>query len=320
MADRTAQDYQQWFENSWASVGSSVEKVEDSVRQINNAYSGWFVAGFRSATHEGNPDGLPRTADAACQLVGEAKRRLEALELTGEQREVARPEVNDTMWKAIISVDRLLGALSALAELARCAPNATSILFSPGRSSGSVFEKSYELGWDYYPTDEEDKVWQEDWPNPRSEWATQFGKSYPAVLEEYEDAEGWAEKVSRIPDEDLIVSRPERAGLLQQVTEIDKAVVDNWNEVALKALTQGTSTGFYEVGGVVIIDAKQGKDQPYLEWAKKLGGARLDAKITMTKKGGAFDSGKITVFGVQDEATFEAAIKRVSNKKVEFQG
>jgi hypothetical protein len=39
----------------------------------------------------------------------------------------------------------------------------------------------------------------------------------------------------------------------------------------------------------------------------------------MTKTGGAFDPGQITVVGVQDTANFTAAIKRVSKKKVEYQ-
>jgi hypothetical protein len=59
--------------------------------------------------------------------------------------------------------------------------------------------------------------------------------------------------------------------------------------------------------------------QPYLTWAKQQNEVDPDASITMTKKGGAFDPGKITASGVQDTANFEAAIRRISKKKVEFQ-
>ena len=38
----------------------------------------------------------------------------------------------------------------------------------------------------------------------------------------------------------------------------------------------------------------------------------------MTKKGGAYEPGQITVVGVQDTANFTAATKRVSEKKVEY--
>jgi hypothetical protein len=38
----------------------------------------------------------------------------------------------------------------------------------------------------------------------------------------------------------------------------------------------------------------------------------------VTKKGGAFDPGRIKVVGVQDRASFEAANKRISKKKVEY--
>jgi hypothetical protein len=38
----------------------------------------------------------------------------------------------------------------------------------------------------------------------------------------------------------------------------------------------------------------------------------------MIKKGGAFDPGKIKAVGVKDTASFEAAIRRGSKKKVEY--
>jgi hypothetical protein len=101
---------------------------------------------------------------------------------------------------------------------------------------------------------------------------------------------------------------------------VDTAVVDKWNEEALKSLSQASSIAFYEIDRLVIIDAKQPAGvQPYAAWARDQDGVDSNAAITMTKKGGAFDPGQITVVGVADTANFTAAIRRVSKKKVEYQ-
>jgi hypothetical protein len=101
---------------------------------------------------------------------------------------------------------------------------------------------------------------------------------------------------------------------------VDRAVVDKWNEEALKNLAQGSSTALYEIDDLVIIDGKLAPGvQPYVTWAQQQDEVDPNASVTMTKKGGAFDPGKITAVGVQDTANFEAAIKRISKKKVEFQ-
>jgi hypothetical protein len=68
----------------------------------------------------------------------------------------------------------------------------------------------------------------------------------------------------------------------------------------------------------VIIDADK-REQPYLYWAKGRNEVNRDAKITLTKRGGAFDPGLITAVGVHDRAVFGTAIKRVSKKKVQVQ-
>ncbi len=101
--------------------------------------------------------------------------------------------------------------------------------------------------------------------------------------------------------------------------QIDTKVVDQWNERALKDLTQGQATGFYQAGNLVLLVHPQGRQggQPYLEWAADQDGV-VEGTVTMTKKGGALSAGSITAAGVQDKATFEAAVARVSKKKVEY--
>jgi len=101
--------------------------------------------------------------------------------------------------------------------------------------------------------------------------------------------------------------------------QVDDAVVDNWNEQALKSLDAGASAAFYEIDDLVIIDARQADGiQPYVSWAKQHPDVDRAAQITMTKKGGAFDPGAIRATGVQRTGSFEAAVKRVSKKKVTY--
>lgn len=98
--------------------------------------------------------------------------------------------------------------------------------------------------------------------------------------------------------------------------KVDRSVVDNWNEEALKSLGQGESTHFYEIGDLIIIDAKKPEVQPYIGWATNRDEVDLEAAIFMVKKGGAFDPGSISARGVQNRGNFAAAIKRVSKKKI----
>jgi hypothetical protein len=146
-----------------------------------------------------------------------------------------------------------------------------------------------------------------------------------ASLQEADDAAG---AILRIPDQDSIVGSPERPeGVVSRPAKgiatsmkrenVDAAVVDNWNEVALKNLGLGGKTRFYEIGDLVIIDALR-DHQPYVAWAKQQPGINAEARITLTKKGGAFDPGELMASGVSNRAAVEAAIKRVSKKKVQF--
>jgi hypothetical protein len=132
---------------------------------------------------------------------------------------------------------------------------------------------------------------------------------------EEEEEEGDEEPVSRVSE--VAVSRPTAIAITK--ADVNAKIVDDWNEEALKSLPEGRSAAFYEIDELVIIDAgKPAGVQPYLAWAEQHDAITPGATITLTKKGGAFDPGKIKAVGVQDTASFEAAIKRISKKKVEY--
>jgi hypothetical protein len=116
---------------------------------------------------------------------------------------------------------------------------------------------------------------------------------------------------------------PRTIGLPQQVKltreMIQDEIVDGINEVALKDLQKGISLNFWQIEDLVVLHAPYLNDesQPYLSWAR----ANSDhaGTITMKEKGGAFGAGSISVRGATDQATFKAAIARISKKKVVFE-
>jgi len=100
---------------------------------------------------------------------------------------------------------------------------------------------------------------------------------------------------------------------------VDMAVVDNFNRQALKDLEEGNMTNFWQLGDLVVIAmGRDTLDMPYVRWIREQPNVRPGATIVMTAKGGVFDPGTITVSGVSDKALFEAAIKRVSKKKIKY--
>ena len=111
-------------------------------------------------------------------------------------------------------------------------------------------------------------------------------------------ADAAAKALILVRDEDLTVSQPIAVAMTRD--RVDRAVVDSWNERALKDLGEGVGTVFYEIGDLVIIDAQRPDRQPFLVWAKQQPEINPAAKITISKNGGAFDPGKIKAAGVQD--------------------
>jgi hypothetical protein len=100
--------------------------------------------------------------------------------------------------------------------------------------------------------------------------------------------------------------------------KIDMTVVDNWNQRILKDLTEGGSKDFFQLGDLVIVDlGDPGAGQPYVPWIQAQDGVEK-GRITMTAKGGAFSAGTVTASGGGDQSLLTTAIKRISNKKVEF--
>lgn len=100
---------------------------------------------------------------------------------------------------------------------------------------------------------------------------------------------------------------------------IDMAVVDNFNELALKSLAEGISENFDQLDDLVIIHAPMATDeQPYVKWIRSQPG-RKTGMVTMKAKGGAFSPGSISVSGASDKEALKAAVARVSKKKVVFE-
>jgi len=103
--------------------------------------------------------------------------------------------------------------------------------------------------------------------------------------------------------------------------KVTPAEADAWNQSALKALGEGKSTDFWEIGKdpfVIVIEAK-GKSNPprYLTWAREHEPAQ--GTITLTEKGSIFQKdnpGKITIDAADDEEGVTRAIRRISRKGV----
>ena len=231
-----------------------------------------------------------------------AQEKLAQLQLADEQRAVASRNATTTIDNAIEAGRQLFNDLDRFR---------TEVV--PGVRSSYYLALQRMTGHANY---DQDAIGDYAVRDALVEWGDREGLAFSAIRESLEEADRLAQALTRIRDEELMINKPIAVAMTRD--RVDSLVVDNWNEQALKTLKEGTDTVFYEIGDLVIIDAKQPRDQPYLDWARQQPQIRLGAKITMTKKGGAFDSGKITAVDVQNRASFEAAIKRVSNKKVEY--
>ena len=118
------------------------------------------------------------------------------------------------------------------------------------------------------------------------------------------------------PPRPSVIGAPQKVQLTRD--KVDDAVVDKWNQQTLKAMGEGDVTSFYEIDDLIIIDADHDEGvQPYVAWAKEED-ASTEGTVTMVKKGGVFDPGSILAKGVRDKDNFEAAIARVSKKKVTY--
>jgi len=126
-----------------------------------------------------------------------------------------------------------------------------------------------------------------------------------------------ADAVIQVPEYFPLISKPELVEF--SIDQVDRAVVDKWNEQALKALDEGAETPFYEFEDLVIlVHPSSGGIQPYVDWASTQDWAVAGAYVKMVKKGGAFDAGSIKVVGAKSGGSFDDAIARVSKKKVVY--
>ena len=141
--------------------------------------------------------------------------------------------------------------------------------------------------------------------------ASKIKKELEASGTEVSDSEAPAER-------EVEVGRPQKVEMSRD--RVDMAVVDATNEQSLKDLDEGYSTNFWQLGDLVII-AWRGPtdDQPYVPWIRSQ--VERAGTITMKKKGGAFSPGTLTVSnqGVSDRRLFEAALAKVTKKKIEYE-
>jgi hypothetical protein len=115
------------------------------------------------------------------------------------------------------------------------------------------------------------------------------------------------------------VSEPEAQEF--DISQVDMAVVDNWNQLALKDLDEGQQTAFAQWEDLVIIQHPTDSGaQPYWAWAQTQDWFVSGAYIKMEKKGRMLDPGRIRVMGGRPGSGewLEAAIGRVSKKKVVY--
>jgi hypothetical protein len=107
------------------------------------------------------------------------------------------------------------------------------------------------------------------------------------------------------------VSDPQAVTLTRD--RMDQAVVDSFNQDALKTLAEGSSIDFWMRDDLLLIGNNQPK--PYVEFAKN-GGNK--GTLKMKAKGGAFSSDEVVVKQEAwlDLAALKEAIRRFSQKKV----
>jgi hypothetical protein len=287
----SAQDYQQWHDSQWVgawrAVGEVVQAFQNTLAALSNSDANRFVG----LTGGEAPDGLHKTTDAACELVYTAKEKLKGLQLPAEQRKLASPNAIATFDAAIKELDQLSYALGLVqTDLVRGVRPEYEDVRDDGESIKTVAAGDL-------PDRLRNTVYRVE---------ACFADTEPAV-----------DALVNLSDDELTISKPTVVDMTAD--RVERSVVETFNEQALKTLGEGTTTPFYEIGDLVIIDAKlPPKAQPYLEWAQQQKEINPVAAITMLKKGGAFDPGKIKAVGVNNTASFEAAIKRVSKKKIEY--
>lgn len=106
------------------------------------------------------------------------------------------------------------------------------------------------------------------------------------------------------------------------LAQVDWATVTSWNEAIMKDLEPGQSVAFWQAGDQIILgDTQSAAWRMAIERANGYDpptGDNLSGWVTMQAKGGLGSSGKVSVTGNYDQSGFKTALRRFSNKSVEF--
>jgi hypothetical protein len=281
----TAEVYRQWHSTYWVAAKQAEADTVDRFKETQTVLDNRDAARFVVLTADDSQDGLRQTAIRAENRVSEADTKLGEVMFTEKYRQ-----------KHYLD----LVTIRELQELSFIMGNTTEDLVRGVRlEHDAVQEDAAALG----------KIADGTLPRRLADTIYTISTSLTGTDRAVEAFGGF--------EEEVIVSAPTEVEISRD--RIDRALVDKWNEQTLKSLSEGSSTAFYQIDDLLIIDAAAPVGaQPYLEWAKQQGGMNPDATITIVKKGGAFDPGRIKAVGVKDRLSFEAAIKRISKKKVDY--
>jgi hypothetical protein len=288
----TREEYKQWQNTYWVDAAQAVANVVQRFKETQSALENRDAARFVSLTADDSADGLFQTATVAENLVSTTVRKLEEVMFTEKYRAKHRLEL-----VAIRDLDNLDLVMSLVTE---------DLVRGVRLEHEAVAEDAARLA----------TVADGTLPNRLSETLSRITDSLSSAKQAVDTFSDFDED-DDAAEEEVTISTPTVVEMSKD--RVDLAVVDKWNEQTLKNMGEGSSTPFYQINDLVIIDAQAAPGaQPYLEWAKLQAEIVPDAAITMVKKGGAFGAGSIKAVGVMDRGSFETAIKRVSKKKVDY--
>ena len=287
----TAEDYKQWHDAYWVDTQRASREVVESFKETLAALSNSDAPKFLLLTGGDAPDGLHQTTNRAESAANSAFKRLQELALSDDQRKKASKNAIGTVDEAIRELDGLGDVLTEVQA---------GLVRGVRLESEAVRENAAEIK-----------------TIAQSGFTNRLQDTLSAIERALTGSDQAVVALIGLPQGELVISEPVAVNM--SIDRVDAAVVDKWNEQTLKTMGEGSSTAFYQVANLVIIDAQEPPGvQPFLEWAQKEADSAPDATITVLKRGGAFDPGKIKVVGAKSTSNFETAIKRVSKKKIEF--
>jgi hypothetical protein len=163
----------------------------------------------------------------------------------------------------------------------------------------SMFIPELKEQYGSIPDDRDDDTYEQKKEDVKGH-VGQFTSTFGSFVAEWADesSSGWGKNGGQLLDA--------LAGLMRR----DQSGVDTDNESRLKALQPGDKIEFHQMEGVVVLGDFVGSRRKSA-WSA--------GEVEMIAKGsGLFNTGDIRVTGDYDEATFTKAIRRFSNKDIEF--